>query len=86
MSTKQENDKLSPNLPSNVTPFPYPYYPAATEDDTIDLVELILTIWRYWWLIPTLPPGCQGLLSSSTLPQQRIERAANRIAILKLIR
>ncbi|MEC8542726.1 MAG: Wzz/FepE/Etk N-terminal domain-containing protein [SAR324 cluster bacterium] len=51
MSTKQENDKLSPNLPANVTPFPYPYYPTATEDDTIDLVELILTIWRYWWLI-----------------------------------
>ena len=46
----KENEKLNPNLPSNVTPFPYPYYPAATEDDTIDLVELILTVWRYWWL------------------------------------
>ena len=51
MSTKQENDKLSPNLPANVTPFPYPYYPTATEDDTIDLVELILTVWRYWLVI-----------------------------------
>ncbi len=51
MPTKQENEKLNPNLPSNVTPFPYPYYPPATEDDTIDLVELILTIWRYWWLV-----------------------------------
>ena len=51
MSTKQEPEKLNPNLPSNVTPFPYPYYPPATEDDTIDLVELILTVWRYWWLI-----------------------------------
>ncbi len=51
MSTNQEPEKLNPNLPSNVTPFPYPYSPAATEDDTIDLVELILTIWRYWWLI-----------------------------------
>ncbi len=51
MPTKQENGKLNPNLPSNVTPFPYPYYPPATEDDTIDLVELILTIWRYWWLV-----------------------------------
>ena len=52
MSTKQEPDKLSPKFeqPSNVTPFPYPYYPAATEDDTIDLVVLILTVWRYWWL------------------------------------
>ena len=51
MSTKQEPEKLNPNLPSNVTPLPYPYYPAATEDDTIDLGELILTIWRYWWLV-----------------------------------
>lgn len=51
MPTKQENEKLNPNLPSNVTPSPYPYYPPATEDDTIDLVELILTIWRYWWLV-----------------------------------
>ena len=51
MSTKQENDKLSPNLPANVTSFPYPYYPTAIEDDTIDLVELILTVWRYWLLV-----------------------------------
>ena len=60
MSTNQENDKLSPNLPANVTPFPYPYYPAATEDDTIDLVELILTVWRYWWLILASVVLCLG--------------------------
>ena len=51
MSTEQHNHQKPQVLPSNVTPFPYPYYPPATEDDTIDLVELILTIWRYWWLV-----------------------------------
>ncbi|MEL0159666.1 MAG: Wzz/FepE/Etk N-terminal domain-containing protein, partial [Deltaproteobacteria bacterium] len=60
MPTKQEPEKLNPNLPSNVTPFPYPYYPAATEDDTIDLVELILTVWRYWWLILASVVLCLG--------------------------
>ena len=47
MPTKQENGKISPNLPANVTPFPYPHYSPAIEDDTIDPVELVLTIWRY---------------------------------------
>ena len=51
MSTEQHNHQKPQVLPSNVTPFPYPYYPPATEDDTIDLVELVLTIWRYWWIV-----------------------------------
>ena len=51
MSTEQHNHQKPQVLPSNVTPFPYPYHPPATEDDTIDLVELVLTIWRYWWLV-----------------------------------
>jgi len=51
MSTEQHNHQKPQVLPSNVPPFPYPYHPPATEDDTIDLVELVLTIWRYWWLV-----------------------------------
>lgn len=66
-----QGDKIRKIPPQEITQndMPIPpqgWQPYSVEDDTIDLMELLTTLWRYKWLLILLPIfGIIGSYSSS---------------------
>ena len=68
---KDEGKKVAPpEIATNSMPIPVPvkdWNPNPLEDDTIDLMELLATLWRYKWLIMLFP--VLGIIGSYTTVQ-----------------
>ena len=68
---KDEGKKVAPpEIATNSMPIPVPvkdWNPNPLEDDTIDLMELLATLWRYKWLIMLFP--VLGIIGAYTTVQ-----------------
>ena len=61
---------------------PQGWQPYSVEDDTIDLMELLTTLWRYKWLIILLP--IFGIIGSYTAVQFLPVEYQSRITFLQI--
>ena len=69
-----QGDKVRKIPPQEITqndmPIPvHGWQPYSAEDDTIDLMELLTTLWRYKWLLILLPVF--GIIGSYTNEERK---------------